>query len=549
MKQVMTMVAASALLMGCDGDNSNGTKGDLADPVKGMAFADVSIKDIKSAAGEIVPSGLEGQLSKDEMIEFLELNNDISDYEVTGENGDFVVTNMVMEEATVGRLTFDGVVYVEDQDIFYFDSVLMEDMTSNDSDFEASIERVFMNPPAYVDARKMIDSIDIDALVTETLALDASPFISSGHGYIEGAVFGDDQGELTLDFMGWTEDTENRHTSMLVKGFNLEFYAPDFETPVTLELGSFSVKNMHWEVIESAFTGNPFYYNPFWPYFDGARFQGLEFKADGFYIKNNDYGIWYTPPENGVAYYYATPDPLRVGFDSEPSSEEMQTFKEYFDRLGYDEIRIRNEGRVVYDYENDLVYSENARLVIEDGMDIDAEMKISGSLESFDRFKTMFQNMEDVGESYEDTDPAVIASLKDDLTAALKPLDIETYAVSMTENSLMDRIFRVVAEEQGDDVESIKEQAAGASALLTMVAQTPYQSELALDFANSMGDFIERGGTFKIGMGQDKSIDIIEEVFTMVQDDSPDVLEGIDLVLKYLELDFDYIPPAGQAEE
>lgn len=539
MKKITTILAASALvLIGCDGDKG----GDVSSPANDISFADVSVTGIKRSAEKSVSSGLDDKLTKDALVDFMESNDDFIDYELSGDNGDFVVTNIVSDEFSIGQMTFSGAVYIEDEDILYFDSVVMEDMASRDGDVDISIDKIYMNPPAYADAKKMLDSVDFDSFMTEDFDFEAQPFMTSGHGYIEGMEFGDDEAAMTLDFLGWSEDVDDRHFSFLAKGMTFEFFETDFETPVTFELGSLSVKNLHWDAVEAQFTGNPFHYNMLWPYMDGFRIKGLKFNADGFYLVSDNYGTWFTPIKDGKSYGYTTPDAMRIGFDSEPSSEEMQDVKGYFDRLGYDEIRVRNEGHVMYDYNNDLIEGVDQKAIIEDGMDITVDMRIAGSWETYENFKASMADIEDFQASIEESDPV----LKEALKKALSPLDVQTYSVSLTDKSLMERIFRIVAEDQDVEVDDIKQQAAGAMTLLTLAAQTPYQSELALDYADSVGDFIEQGGTFKFGMSQDKSVDIIEELWSMAGEDEPDILEGIDLALQFLGMSFEHIPAGAE---
>ena len=544
MRLAIALLTSAALFGGCGDDDK--TSASTPSGLSAPASVSVKVKDIIKQAEVVTPSGLDAKLTLEELQEIPNLMRNLDDAEITEIDGGFVFKNIEFDDTQIARVTVMGLAMAEDETP-YFDSMTIEDLVvaGGDYDPDISIDKVFLNPPSYADFVKMRDSIDVDAMVEEELEFDAQPFIATGFGYMSGFEFSDEDGRATIGFVGWSGSESQEDLTILMKDLGMNLQGDGMDFPFKLDLGELSIKNMDVAAVESSFTANPFHYNMFEPYFESYNIEDFVLSADSFYIAQDQFASWVTEPEAGVKHLYVSPNPLLIGFDGEPETEDMQAFKEGFDKLRYERIEISFHGHQIYDNNNDRQTSVDSKLVIKDAMEMGFEIDMSGMNSTMTNLREIFADMEMFSEQFSEDETA----LREELKAAIAPLDIRAYNFSITDKSLLDRVYKVAAEYQDSDPDAIKEQVSGAVTLMTILAQTPYQSELALEYSDAFSDFIEQGGTFKFSIQQDNSIDIVDAVWDMMEEmdelgygEMPD----FDPVLKFFGLSFEHIPAVAQ---
>ena len=549
MRLAITLMMSAALLAGCSGDDTPAAGKEGAAAGTNVTVPNNMVltkKEIMTAADTPVMSGLTSYLSAEDIQDHIENNMMIEDFDLTGDDGNFVISNLGSDEIKIGRITVSGFAIDEDETP-YFDSLLIEDLTMDGNDYEPEIkiDKIFLNPPSYADFQTMTSAVDWNLLLEDNMdpdqfGLKVDLFI--GSGYMEGFSMKDSDIDIRMDFVGWAQDDAAEHISLKAKDTNIYFDDPETGLTFDITMGDLSFKNLDVDYVESEFTPNPFDHNMFRPYFDSVHVEDLMVDMDSLYMAAKTSTSWFTEPVNGISHGYVSDEPLYVGFKGEPKSEAMQTIKDGFDKLGYERMEFSVAGSLYFDYNNDIAGSDGYKLIMKDGFELDMAYKALGTDEMVEKLNAVFDDFGSAIEKIDQEDPEIKLALQ----AAFEPLDIQKIEISITENSFFERAFKVAAEYQGGDVDMVKEQAIGGVTLMTILAQTPYQSELALDFTDSVGDFIEQGGTLKFAMKQDKSVDVVDVVWSMIDETPASGIPNFDPLLQFLGMSFEHIPAGTQ---
>jgi len=234
-------------------------------------------------------------------------------------------------------------------------------------------------------------------------------------------------------------------------------------------------------------------------YYDTIAIENFAIDADGFFVKIEQTQTWFTAPVNNISTGYFSSDPLTLGFERPPETEEMGVFKDAYDRLGYDIMEFYFEGETQFDYAKDITNSDNYKFIMKDGFELITSYRIEGSEQSFPKLKKIFDR-------YLDEDqPSPSAA---ETAQAFKPFNADYFAVSFTDNSIIDRSITVAAEMQGTDEALIRQQAAAATMMIAFAATTEYQGKIASEFAESLSGLIKGGGTIKMSMSQSEDLDV-----------------------------------------
>lgn len=125
---------------------------------------------------------------------------------------------------------------------------------------------------------------------------------------------------------------------------------------------------------------------------------------------------------------------------------------------------------------------------------------------------------------------------KDDIVVSAIPMyDINSLSFSITDQSIMDRIWTMAAKMQNiDDVDMMKSQAKGLLAMGAMSAGSDTQKALIGNMSGAINGFIDQSGTLTIGMKPAKGF------FKMVDNPGGDP----DKMIDSMGLSFSHTPPA-----
>ncbi len=531
-----------AACSGSDGDTSGAESRS-----KGFGPPDpaLTVKEMKAVAQQVTNSGLTDYATLQEMEVILSFAG-IDYEEISGDNGSFTLHSVGTPKLTVDKVSVTGLAADSDTSAF-FDTILLEGFEIDEDAMGMGLtaERVYYNPPTKAEFFEMLETVDFDEIERDPDPLspyNLSPQLALGSGYVEGLVIEEMTIIGEIGFIAWNQkdfgdDGDNPdHLSLLVKDMIMSFEDWDMDLIFDLNMESMSIRNMDVDYLEAGLSPNPFDRNDYKPYYDSFHYEKFSAGVDGFAIKLDQSAGWNTTAEDGVTYTYISKDPVLFGFEKDPESEAVQTFKATFDKMGYDPMRAYVDGVLSFDPKSDIVASQDYKIIVEDGMTLTMDYKIQGWGHLAETLKPMFDDMDDLGERMDMEDPA----LRSEINTAVEKLDIAQFDMTFTDQSLLERAFEAAADLQDIEVGDAREQAAGAAALVTMVAQTSYQSELGLSFANALGAFFEQGGEFKFSVSQDHSINAADVALDWLYEDD------LDPMLKLLGMEFEHIPAKPQ---
>jgi len=173
------------------------------------------------------------------------------------------------------------------------------------------------------------------------------------------------------------------------------------------------------------------------------------------------------------------------------------------------------------DFANDTMKISEGRMDFKDQFTFNMQMDSSGMMAYQEKLAEL--GLDDIT-----ADPEAVA--------AIPMYDINNLSFSITDQSIMDRVWKMAAKmQQMDDPEMMKTQAKGLLAMGAMGAETETQRKLIGNISGAINGFIDQSGTLTIGMKPGKGF------FQMV--DSPEANADPDAMIESMGLSFTHTPP------
>lgn len=237
---------------------------------------------------------------------------------------------------------------------------------------------------------------------------------------------------------------------------------------------------------------------------DSAVIRGLVVNAGGMNIDMPEMTMSVEEQGNNAVATSAMPR-LAVSYgEGEVGAQVAQGFE----MLGYEEMVFSFESNAVYEDGGDRIRTTGDNYFqLEDGVRIDFSQDISGYSDYMEAYMAaMSEMMGDAASGDMDAVENMNNPLNEQLMAAYGELDINSFSMSIVDQSLLERALGAAGQAQGMDAEQMRVQAAGMVGMLGMMAPPEIPPALMTQLTGSLSGFIQNGGSVTFAMDPDSPV-------------------------------------------
>ncbi len=419
-----------------------------------------------------------------------------------GEKGQYSYKDVVLmteddEQIKVDNMQLSGVHM--DGDNASFDRIDMEDVYINLEDTTIKIARLSLSDPTAETAQGVFSMLNnvksLEYLGDGHIDLDLKPHnITFGGAVIEDIQASSEGVTLSLEFAGWGEDTAGETGNFLLSDFNMQGVVDGkTDVPFSVSLERIAVDGLNMAYLQQASQTSDFgagplnTLNPYTQAFEGFSLENFNFNVDNLKIKAEGLSAK-SEKKSGVLTTRQTLAPLTVSFAGQPQDEDIAKLHDMVQSLGYEELHLSGASVGYADEKTDIIGVKSAHLTLKDGFKLTSAYEMVG-LEAF---------TEAVQAS--DGDPSSQAD------AAMNNLKLKSLDLSLSDESIVERAFQYAAQMQGSSEKVLRMQAKGLLSLLSLGATNEQQAQLLANVGESLGGFLEDGGTLKLSVHPDTPI-------------------------------------------
>ena len=385
---------------------------------------------------------------------------------LTGEDGETVVIGE-LDLACLREV--DGEVAV--------DRVSAEDIAITSPDARFTVADVTVMAPDIESLRAFLDG-DAEVTAGRTDIAEARAFAANGiSGSFSGSnEAGSEAGEMTLESLAFAEG-RNGASDGFVRVGAFTFDVPGGDAPVDVEFEGLTVTGMEsLDTLLGSADGlgdglgsvGSSVLGPLGMGYESADVGAFDAKLGTLHVFGDGMTAQNTA-RGGNIDMVSVMEPVTLRFTGDAGAD-FQPLADGLAGMGYQEIVVsaRSEGR--YDEEADRVVSENGFFELKDGFRMEIDSDVTG-------LKTLAE--------------AAQANTGDP-TAALDVLQVNGLTLRLDDNSIMERIFTFVADQQNTTPRMLRMQAKGALAMGTMMTgELGIDPEIMSDLVSALGEFID----------------------------------------------------------
>jgi len=420
----------------------------------------------------------------------------------SGSSGNYTFNEVVIkgddgdDPVKVGKLELTGAHMVGEK--VAFDRIVFNDMTTVDDDANVSVKRIELLKP----------SPDLSGEIARAFSGDDEAFenfegdISIGGFDMTGLnITGDDDGTVTMDklMFGEAKDKTGMFTmknlnmdvkdkervqmnlgSIDVVGFNIDKYKGFIAESMKAESAA-GGKDIGEEAMKKLMAS----FNPYAPDYKSISIKDFNADIDGLKIDMASADANATT-KGGKTTIVQKSSPITISPPVQPSDRGMKEFADALTEMGYEKLVFRTSQESVLDENTDSMSVKDATFEMDDGFKLSYNYSLSGVKEMMDKAAMM-----EAGGS----GPSAMAAME-----MMNSMKFANMKVSLADNSIVDRGFKLAASKQGGNAESLKMQAKAGLAFLPMMAKDPAQQTLAMEASKALGEFLENSGTLILEM-------------------------------------------------
>lgn len=251
------------------------------------------------------------------------------------------------------------------------------------------------------------------------------------------------------------------------------------------------------------------YDDPMDPGFDRLQLENLTFVAEGIDFAMPRFDTIVERNDAGVAERYLTPE-FTMSLSADPAAGEAGSeLAGMLGSIGYEALELKGAGASTYDAETDMLEyaAEDNYLTLTDGF----TLRYGGKLQGYSDYARSFASM----------DMDMMAAGPDDamMQEALSKLVLHDFTLVLDDNSIVDRIFNLVAAQSGEDPAALRQQAIAMTSMGPMMAAgSGVDMELITEATTAVAAFLEEPGTLTFRL--DPAEPISAATFAEVEDPS-----------------------------
>lgn len=330
--------------------------------------------------------------------------------------------------------------------------------------------------------------------------------------------------DIAIASIDFGDATSNRLGVAALKGLSMDIEDDEDGSAFTLSLASVSLSGAKTGIIDAIATAaesgdeeaaaaalGQMYSNPVDPGFDRFELSDLAFNGEGVSLSLPKVDSFVRRRGDGEPVGFVT-EPYTMTLSADPEGGEAGgDLAGALGMIGFETIEVTGRGKAAYDPDADrltLKASENL-FEVKDGFAI----RFGGDIGGYKAYGQALQNidfaqMADGGEP----DPAVMQE-------ALSAIALHGIEIEIDDNSMIDRVFNLVAAQSGEDPQTVRNQAIGMLGMAPMMAGgAGVDMNIVTEATTALSSFLQSSGTLTIKL--DPQTPLSAETFAGMEDPS-----------------------------
>lgn len=235
--------------------------------------------------------------------------------------------------------------------------------------------------------------------------------------------------------------------------------------------------------------------NPVDPGYDSFSLDTFNLNFDGVAVDVPSLDINITRNDDGVPIANRTlPFTMSLSADAD-AGEAGSELAGALGMVGYETVEISGEGQSAYDPDTDKLSfdADNNYLTVADGF----TMQFGGEVEGYSALSGLdFAAMADGGEPDADL-----------MEEALSELILHDFTLVLDDDSMVDRVFNLVAAQTGDDPSALRQQAVAMTSMAPMMAAgSGVDVNILTEASGAIAEFLQTPGTLTISLNPSEPI-------------------------------------------
>ena len=231
------------------------------------------------------------------------------------------------------------------------------------------------------------------------------------------------------------------------------------------------------------------YDNPMDPGFDRFQLENLSFAGEGVSFAMPSLDSFVERDADGNPNRFVTPD-FSMTLSADPAAGEAGSeLAGVLGSIGFETLELKGAGVSTYDAATDtLEYSaDDNYLALTDGF----TLRYGGKFEGYNEYARSFANM--------DMDEMAGAPDQQIMLDAVSNLILHDFTLVLDDQSMVDRVFNLVAAQSGEDPAALRQQAIAMTAMAPMMAAgAGVDMEIVTEATTAVSEFLQEPGTLTI---------------------------------------------------
>ncbi len=416
-----------------------------------------------------------------------------TDLTAKGENGE----DLKVQELKLTGVHMSG-------DYATFDRLDLKGLTILDEDKTANIAHLSLANPSpkfgaailnMIENMETLEDLDMDV----DMGGDTPTF---GALMMDGLKITDTDAVITLGNLGWGEDTTSGKGLFLLEGLNIDAETDDGKAlPINLTLGSISAKGLDMAYFRGI--GNKaiadgqhkmgtqnFGFNPFAKTFDSFALTDFDMSVDTLNL-TSDGIVGKASLKGDITTITQSINPFSLSFSGEAQDPEIAKVQQSLSSAGFEKLVFSGASKTRLDKGADSFEVTDSFFRVDDAFNMTFNYAGTG-LDAVTAQLNQSENANQLSEAELDT--------------LLSKIALSRFEMTLTDNSIVEKVLNIASKQQGTTPGLIKMQAKSGLMLMGLAAQTEAQGEALTSLASAMGSFLDTGGTLKLSLNPSEPI-------------------------------------------
>lgn len=405
-----------------------------------------------------------------------------------GKAGDYSYKNLTAvgkdgEDIKIAELNLTGVHMSNDAPTF--DRIDVSGLDVTGADATLSLASMSLSDPSPALGASILEALQTAQRVKDLsqmsgdLQIDGDD-IEFGALLMTDLTAGSTDGTMSLSSLGWGEDDSSGKAIFLVEGIKLSGKDKESETPVNMSLDYASATGIDSAQMRRMRQDGeqPNLFSPYNHMADGVSLKNFKLSADtlNFTIPSITTKSDMSGSKKTIKQVM---DASTLSFSAKPTSPDLVEAWTFFQQSGYESLQFSGSSTTIIDETADTIEITDSRLSLKDGFDLNFSMTGSGLTS---------------GSTAGEGEPAQM----------LNALSIGSLNLSLTDKSIVDRVFNAVAAQQGNSPSVVKMLTKtglmGFGFMASGQAETKDQQKLITEGVNALSKFLDSGGKLTINL-------------------------------------------------